>query len=155
MLRPTVPEDTPLLLALTEQTGMFKPMEVQALREVFDDYFAFERDNGHFGFTEEQDGRLVGFTYYAPAYMTDRSWYLYWIVVSKDQQGRGTGRVLLKAVEDHIRSLNGRLLFLETSSMSHYEPTRRFYLKNGYEITGVLKDFYSDGDDMVVFRKRL
>src|SRR5438094_750095 len=64
MLRPTVPEDTPLLLALTEQTGMFKPMEVQALREVFDDYFAFERDNGHFGFTEEQDGRLVGFTYY-------------------------------------------------------------------------------------------
>jgi len=155
MLRPTVPEDTPLLLALTEQTGMFKPMEVQALREVLDDYFAFERDNGHFAVTREQDGRVVGFTYYAPAYMTDRTWYLYWIVVSKDQQGRGTGRVLLKAAEDHTRSLTGRLLFLETSSTPHYEPTRRFYLKHGYEITGVLKDYYCDGDDMVVFRKRL
>jgi hypothetical protein len=33
--------------------------------------------------------------------------------------------------------------------------TRRFYRKHGYDQDAVLRDFYSDGDDMVVFRKRL
>ena len=80
---------------------------------------------------------------------------MYWIAVAKDQHGRGVGGELLRAVEDHIRSLHGRMLFIETSSLPHYEPTRRFYLGKGYELTGVLKEFYADGDDMVVFRKRL
>jgi hypothetical protein len=32
--------------------------------------------------------------------------------------------------------------------------TRRFYLKHGYEQVCVQPDYYADGDDMVVFRKR-
>jgi len=39
---------------------------------------------------------------------------------------------------------------IETSSLPHYELTRRFYLKHGYEQAAVLRDFYSDGDDMVI-----
>ena len=34
MIRPTVPEDTPILLDLAEGTGVFKPLEIVALREV-------------------------------------------------------------------------------------------------------------------------
>ena len=52
-----------------------------------------------------------------------------------------------------IRQLNGRLLLIETSSLPHYELTRRFYLKHHYDQAAVLRDFYADGDDMVVFRK--
>jgi ribosomal protein S18 acetylase RimI-like enzyme len=155
MLRPTVPADSPFLTALAESTGVFKPMEIEALREVLDDYHAFEHAHGHFAVTCEMDGEIVGFTYYAPAYMTDRSWYLYWIAVSRTVQGKGVGGELLRAVEEHIRSLNGRMLFLETSGLPHYELTRRFYLKHKYDVTGIIKDFYSDGDDMFVFRKRL
>lgn len=155
MLRPTVPADTPTLTALADATGVFKPMEIDALREVLDDFHAVEKDNGHFAVTNERNGQIAGFAYYAPAYMTERTWYLYWIAVSKTVQGGGVGSELLKAVEEHIHSLDGRVLFIETSSLPHYELTRKFYLKHGYEITGVLKEFYADGDDMVVFRKRL
>jgi len=35
------------------------------------------------------------------------------------------------------------------------EPTRRCYSKNGYDREAVLRDYYRDGDDLVVFRKRL
>lgn len=49
----------------------------------------------------------------------------------------------------------GRLLLIETSSLPHYEPTRRFYLKHGYERSCAIADYYADGDDLVVFRKRL
>jgi ribosomal protein S18 acetylase RimI-like enzyme len=155
MIRPTEPADTPALLALTAGTGVFKPHELDALREVLDDYHAGNRDEGHRAATFVRDGQVLGYAYYAPAAMTDRTWYLYWIAVTKDTQARGIGTYLLRHAEDEIHKARGRVLFIETSSLPHYAPTRRFYEKHGYEVTGVLRDYYSDGDDMVVFRKRL
>src|SRR5437870_9716607 len=103
MIRPTIPEETTLLVNLTEATGLFKPLEVEALTEVFADYFDSNRDFGHRSVTAEQDGVVMGFAYYAPAAMTDRTWYLYWIAVRKDVQARGLGTELLKFVEQDIR----------------------------------------------------
>jgi ribosomal protein S18 acetylase RimI-like enzyme len=154
MIRPTVPEETPRLVELAQETDVFKPHEIIALREVLDDYHAFNRAQGHRSITYERDGRVIGFAYYAPAAMTDRTWYLYWIAVEKSGQARGVGSALLRQVEDDIQRQQGRLLLIETSSLPHYDPTRRFYLKHGYERAAVLADYYADGDDMVVFRKR-
>jgi GNAT superfamily N-acetyltransferase len=153
MIRPTAPADTPILLKIAEGTGVFKPHEIVALDEVLADYHASGHAEGHKSVTYEQDGHIIGFAYYAPAAMTDRTWYLYWIAVSKQIQAKGVGGGLMHHVEEDIRHNRGRVLFIETSSLPHYEMTRRFYLKHGYEVTAVLRDFYSDGDDMVVFRK--
>jgi GNAT superfamily N-acetyltransferase len=156
MIRPTVPADTPILLQLAEGTGFFKPMEIVALREVLDDYHASNRGAGHRSVTLEREGTVDGFAYYAPAAMTENTWYLYWIAVRKDIQARGVGSMLLLFVEDDIRDQHdGRVLFIETSSQPKYEPTRRFYLKHNYEQHATLRDFYADGDSMVVFRKAL
>lgn len=155
MIRPTVPADTSVLLELARETQMFKPMEIQALQEVLDDYHAENRALGHLSITYELDGQVLGFAYFAPAAMTDRTWYLYWIAVRKTQQAQGIGRALMRQVEQDIQKQGGRILFIETSWTPHYEPTRRFYLKLGYEIEATLRDFYADGDGMVVFRKRL
>lgn len=155
-IRPTTPADTKTLIAITDATGLFKPIEVQALREVLDDYFATNRRLGHVAITCEVDGQLAGFAYYAPAAMTDRTWYLYWIVVRKDVQARGIGSRMLAYVEDDIRANHhGRVLFVETGSLPHYELTRQFYRKNGYEQHALLTDYYAAGDSMVVFRKAL
>jgi ribosomal protein S18 acetylase RimI-like enzyme len=155
MIRATTPADTSELLALTQATGVFKPLEIDTLREVLDDYHAKNAAAGHRCVTLEDDGRILGYAYYAPAAMTDRTWYLYWIAVVKTEQSRGLGRQLLLYVEEDATRLGARVLFIETSSLPHYTPTRRFYEKNNYEVAGVLRDYYSDGDDMVVFRKRL
>jgi ribosomal protein S18 acetylase RimI-like enzyme len=130
-------------------------MEIQALREVLDDYHATNQKHGHHSITFEQAGEIQGFAYYAPAAMTDRSWYLYWIAVAKPTHARGIGGKLLKHVEEDIRQRNGRMLFIETSSLPHYDLTRKFYIKQHYEQASVLPDFYADGDNLVVFRKRL
>lgn len=155
MIRPTTPADTPHLLKLTEQTGVFKPHEIVALNDVLSDYHATNHAEGHVAVTDERNGEVLGYAYYAPAAMTDRTWYLYWIAVSRTTQAKGIGGHLLRHAEEDIRKRGGRVLFIETSSLPHYELTRKFYLKHGYEITGVLKDYYSDGDDLVVFRKRM
>ena len=155
MIRPTIPDDSPALIALADATTVFKPMEITALREVLDDYHATNQAHGHRSITFEQAGQILGFAYYAPAAMTDRSWYLYWIAVTKQTQARGIGGKLLKHVEQDIQAANGRMLFIETSSMPHYDLTRKFYIKQNYEQAAVLPDFYGDGDNLVVYRKRL
>ena len=155
MIRPTVPADTPDLLTLTQATGVFKDMEITALQEVLDDYHSTNITLGHQCVTLEDKERIMGFAYFAPAAMTDRTWYLYWIAVRKQTQARGLGHKLLMFTENAIREAKGRILLIETSGLPHYDLTRKFYLKNGYEEEARLRDFYSDGDNLVVFRKRL
>jgi ribosomal protein S18 acetylase RimI-like enzyme len=157
MFRPTEPRDTPALIAIARGTGVFKEREIEALQEVLDDYHDTNREHGHFAvsYEHEQEGRLLGFVYYAPAAMTDRGWYLYWIIVEKSTQARGIGGHLIRHAEHEIRALGGRLFLIETSSLPMYEPTRRFYLKHGYELACTIRDYYFDGDDLCVFTKRL
>ncbi len=81
---------------------------------------------GHRSITAEQDGIVLGFAYYAPASMTDRTWYLYWIAVRKDIQAKGIGSELLRHVENDIRAQKGRVLFIETGSLPHYEKPGSF-----------------------------
>ena len=139
----------------TASTGVFKPLELEALREVLDDYHAENRGLGHVAVTLELHGRPAGFAYYAPAAMTDRTWYLYWIAVDKNVHAKGMGTRLLHKAEADIAAAGGRLFLIETSSLPHYDLTRKFYVKHDYEQTAVLRDYYADGDDMVVFRKKM
>ncbi len=155
MIRPTIPEDTAELVAVTQGTGLFLPVDLTALKEVLTDYHSDNFALGHRCFTYEQHGKPIGFVYYAPAPMTDRTWYLWWIVVSKQIQARGVGTKLLHHAEDAARAERGRLMMIDTSSLPAYDLTRKFYLKHGYEIAAEIKDFYADGHHLVMFRKRL
>lgn len=153
MIRPTIPADQFPLLTLARETDVFKPIEIDALEEVLNDYHATNHAHGHRSVTYEDSGEAIGFAYYAPAAMTDRAWYLYWIAVTKRTQAKGIGGALLKFAEDDIRGRHGRVLFIETSSLPHYDLTRRFYLKHDYEQVAVVPDYYAQGDGMVVYRK--
>jgi ribosomal protein S18 acetylase RimI-like enzyme len=155
VIRPTIPADQYPLVDLARETGVFKPLEIEALEEVLIDYHATTHAHGHRSVTYEDHGKILGFAYFAPAAMTDRSWYLYWIAVSKRTQAKGIGGTLLKFVEGEIRHHRGRQLLIETSSLPHYELTRKFYLKHDYEEAAKVPDYYAEGDHMVVYRKKL
>lgn len=155
MLRSIVPSDTNSLVELTAETEFFKPLELVALREVFDDYHKENASLGHLAYVWVEGERPLGFVYFAEVPMTEGTWSLYWIVVAKDQQGRGLGRQLLEAVEADIREHEGRLLLIETSSQDRYEPTRGFYKKRGYAVAAHIPDYYADGDGLVMYSKRL
>jgi ribosomal protein S18 acetylase RimI-like enzyme len=147
--------DVELLVALAADTGIFKLFEIEALREVFNDYFAGYQAVGHRCITLDEHNRLLGFAYFAPAAMTVGTWYLWWIVVAKDHQRRGLGGMLLRYVEDEARGAQARHLLIETSSLPHYEPTRRFYELHGYTQVARIPDYYAEGDSLILYRKVL
>ncbi len=136
-------------------TEAFKPIEIQALQEVLDDYHSQNAAEGHRAVALEMNGTLAGFAYFAESAMTDRTWSLWWIVVDCRLHARGIGGELLKYVETAVRAAHGRQLLIETSSLPKYELTRQFYLKYGYAQTAAVADFYADGDDMLYFCKRM
>jgi len=114
MIRPTVPADTPALVKLAQGTNVFKPHEIVALNEVLDDFHSMNHAHGHHAVTFEKDGQILGFAYFAPADMTDQTWYLYWIAVTKATQARGIGTQLLHYSEKEIDKAGGRLYIIET-----------------------------------------
>ena len=88
MIRPTLPAETQHLMELARGTKVFKPLEIDALQEVLDDYHKGNQHAGHRAVSYEQDGKVIGFAYYAPTPMTDRTWHLYWIFVDKQTQAK-------------------------------------------------------------------
>jgi len=155
MLRPTAPDDTDTLVSQAAATQVFKPHEIEALQEVLEDYHATNQGYGHVCWTWMEAEKIAGFVYFASTAMTDRTWELWWIVVDPTVQGRGLGSKMLAAVESEVQRLGARIFLIETSSLPNYHPTRQFYLKHGYVEAARIADFYSDGDDKVIFSKRI
>ena len=106
----------------------------------------------HFLFAEEQ-GNLIGYACFGPIPGTRYSFDLYWVAVRNDQRGFGLGKAILGKAEQKIGALGGKKIYVETSSRDQYKPTQAFYVTCGYEKEAVLKDYYSLGDDKIIFVK--
>ncbi|KAJ0401427.1 hypothetical protein P43SY_000995 [Pythium insidiosum] len=98
----------------------------------------------------------VGVAYAIHEKLTDRTWNLLLIAVHGDKRGRGLGSLLLGEVERVLKTQrDARILLVETSSTEAYSSTRRFYEKRGYARVAQIPEFYEDGDDKIVFHRRL
>jgi ribosomal protein S18 acetylase RimI-like enzyme len=58
-------------------------------------------------------------------------------------------------IEKLVKEKQGRILIVETSSLPEYETTRGFYKKINYTHEATIREFYSSGEDKIVFWKRL
>lgn len=144
-------EDGPALRRLLEATGAFTADEVGVAMELVD---GGERD-GYFFRVAEEDGEVAGYVCYGPALFSATSWDLYWIVVDPRRLREGIGGDLLAAAEAAAAAEGGRTMLVETASKGSYAPSRRFYEKHGYAEIARVPDFYAEGDDKVVYGKRL
>jgi GNAT superfamily N-acetyltransferase len=134
-------------------TGMFRPDEIDIAAEVLDDALA-KGPSGHYqSCTAELSGRAVGWVCFGPTPCTVGTYDIYWIAVCRTVQGKGIGKALMAHSERSIGQFGGRLAVVETNGREQYEPTRQFYLRCGYGIAARVKDFYSVGDDKVIFTK--
>jgi len=153
-IRATDADEVPILVSLAEGTRVFSHHEIVGLKEDLDSCLAGSYPLDRL-LTIEHAGRAAGFAHFGPAEITHGTWFLYWIAVDRACHGQGYGAQLLSLVEDIVRDQAGRLLLIETSTLPRYRGTRSFYERNGYARECVIRDYYSLGDDKIVFSKRL
>ncbi|MGQ9629941.1 MAG: GNAT family N-acetyltransferase [bacterium] len=100
-----------------------------------------------------EDDRPLGYVCYGPTPLTDGVYDLYWIVVAPKHQGKGIGGELLRYVEEKVGERGARMLLVETSSQPKYRGARAFYEGRGFVEVARVTDFYSIGDDKIIYRK--
>ncbi len=143
------------VMEILQNTIEFKPIEVTTAEELIDYYLAEGTLSGYHLLIAEHDSEISGYICYGPTPLTEGTWDVYWMAVTPKKKGKGIGTLLLAAAEENIKKHKGRLILIETSSTQAYELTRRFYHHAGYTIISQIPDFYSPGDGLVVFQKRL
>jgi len=157
MIRKLIKEDRNEIQRILTDTQHFNDDEIKVAIELIDVYVNDAKQTDYIVYVIDSDDtkKPAGYICYGRRPLTDSTYDLYWIAVDPHVHGKGTGSRLVKHMEDDLKTAGGKLILIETSGKAEYENERRFYLKNGYEVQTVIKDFYRSGDDLFVYRKYL
>ncbi len=150
-IRQTNLEDIAALQTVLEETGLF-PSEM--LPEMISNFLS-DSDQSDVWLTYEDDHTAIGFCYAAPEQLTQGTWNMLAIAVLPSRQGDGIGAALVKELEQVLRTRSGRILIVDTSGTDAFSQTRAFYEKNGYAREARVRDFWAEGDDKIIFWKKL
>ena len=140
-----------MLKEVVDSSGLF-PSEY--LEEMMSDYFENEATKDIW-FTKVQADKPVAIGYCAPEKFTKGTYNLLAIGVLKSLQGQGIGRAMMTFIEEELRKQLNRVLIVETSGATTFELTRKFYLDLGYTQEATIRDFWQEGEDKVIFWKKL
>lgn len=154
MIRPATLSDKNGMIKLFSVLNLFNTDELRLMSDLVDSYFDETLGEGHYWIVSDDDG-ITSAAYYAPESFGQNVYNLYFIGVLPNGQGQGIGSSMLKYVENHLKELKQRLLLVETSGLASFEKTRGFYLKNNYEKEATIREYYKEGDDKIIFRKKL
>ncbi|MDX9774272.1 MAG: GNAT family N-acetyltransferase [Bacteroidales bacterium] len=150
------PADKPVLKKILASSGYFYDFEIEVALSLADETLkSGQEKSGYYWIRLIEDGVLIGFANFGPNPSSMHSWDLYWLAMQEEYRQKHYGSVILKEVENRVRLLGARILWIETSGRPQYEPTRHFYLKNGYELEATLREFYGPDDHKLVYRKVL
>jgi ribosomal protein S18 acetylase RimI-like enzyme len=150
-----VPDDVEAVRGLVAATGFFREDEVEIATELVQERLKKGPASGYHFVMASKAGRLAGYGCYGPIPCTVAGYDIYWIAVSPEFQGKGLGQVLLTRMEQRITDAGGHAIYVETASQPRYVPTRSFYERCGYTVAATLPDFYSHGDDKIIYSKSL
>lgn len=78
-----------------------------------------------------------------------------WGYVHKDYRGKGIATKLWDVIEDNLRQLGCRKLYLDVGNEQDHCDAIRLYKKRGYVMEGLCPDFWDEGEDFLIFAKRL
>ena len=162
-LRPLQPPDVRRIIDICRATGVFRDDELEIALEVATEAGARPGAAGtgpsdpsvpYHALVAEVDGDVAGWICWGATPCTVGTWDLYWMAVDPARHGAGVGTRLIEAME---RRLDGvaRLIVIDTSGRADYGPTRAFYEARGYEKAATVRDFYANGDDQVIYSKRV
>jgi ribosomal protein S18 acetylase RimI-like enzyme len=156
-IEPPSPQDIDAIIRVTEDVGVFNPLEVRVVREMLETFFHTDNPDDYkfIVYRNGDPNGVAGFACFGPTPLADRIWDLYWICVQREQQSNGIGSNLLRRVEDAVCRQGARAIYLETSDSPAYQPAREFYERHAYKRVAHLPDFYAPGEGKIIYCKTL
>lgn len=136
-------------------TKFFYDHEVEMAVELVEEWIKTGESSGYHFIFAENDGVTVAYSCFGPNEMSKTCFDLYWIATRDDFRGKGIGKKLIEETINQARNMGCKILIAETSGLPHYGPTREFYKKNGFILEAKIKDFYTMGDDKLIYTKRI
>lgn len=153
-IRPANRADLPAFKRVINANAMFPPKHLDAMIPA---YFDHQDGNDLWLICEDGDDAAdpAAVAFCAPERVAEGTWTLYLFAVNPNSQSKGLGAVMLSHIEHQLRARGARVLLVGTSSLARYDRARVFYRANGYNEAARIQDFYSAGEDQIVFRKAL
>lgn len=155
MIRKLKRADVLIIEKFLGKVKAFSKSEVEVAKELLNIAANNSKQTDYNVFVYEDDKKILGYYCTGKRPMTDAVYDLYWIVTNPGHNKKGIGKNLLTHAEEFVLSKNARWLLAETSSKDTYAAARNFYLRNHYSIIAEINDFYSVGDNLMVFGKYL
>ena len=153
MIRRLKQADVPIIENFLGKVKAFSDGEVSVAMELLNITANNPEQTDYNVFVYEDSKKILGYYCIGKRPLTDAVYDLYWIVTNPDHPNKGIGKGLLAHAEEFVLSKNCRWLLAETSSNEAYAAARNFYLRNHYSIITEINDFYSVGDNLMVFGK--
>lgn len=150
-----IDSDPDTIERIVRSSGFFYEDEIPIARELAEETLKFGEKSGYRFVFADLGNTTIGYAAYGFIDGTDGSYDLYWIAVDECARGKKIGKGILREVVSELIKVKARQLIAETSSLPKYEPTRAFYLNNGFVQQAVLPDFFRMGDDKVFFVLRV
>jgi ribosomal protein S18 acetylase RimI-like enzyme len=140
---------------IVSSSGFFSEAEIEVAVELVQERLNKGVESGYYFLFAEQNQKVAGYSCFGPIPCTVESYDIYWIAVQQKLRRSGLGVEILKNVEERIREMGGKRIYVETSSRQQYRPTRSFYSRCGYRREATLENFYSSGDHKVIYLRVL
>lgn len=153
MIRKLKQADVLKIEKLLGKVKAFSKSEVGVAMELVNIAANNPKQTDYYIFVYEDGKKILGYYCTGKRPLTDGVFDLYWIVTNPEYPKKGVGKSLLTHAEEFVLSKNARWLLAETSSKDDYAAARNFYLRNRYSIIAEINDFYSVGDNLMVFGK--
>lgn len=153
MIRRVRQSDAEKIEKILRKIPQFAENEIEVAMELVNITVNNQTQTDYNIFVFEQNGKVLGYHCTGKRPLTDAVYDLYWIVSDPDAKIKGIGTELVKHAELFATEKGARWLLAETSSKESYGRTRNFYLRNKFSIVAEINDFYSAGDNLIVFGK--
>jgi ribosomal protein S18 acetylase RimI-like enzyme len=147
--------DANIVRDIITSTGFFSKDEIDVAVELVQERLNKGVPSGYSFLFADKGEEVIGYSCFGPIPCTTESYDIYWIAVQERLRGSGLGKEILERVEQKIRHMGGKRIYVETSSRNQYKPTRSFYMRCGYKEEATLRDFYSPADSKIIYLKVL
>lgn len=156
MLRTVSSDDASAIHGVVVAAGLFREEDRWFIEDMVSEHLTTGIENEHgFWVDIDDEGVVVGVVNWRPKHGANAVWDLTMIAIHPSIQGEGRGAALMAHAEQTLASADQRIILVETSSTPSYAPARSFYHSLGYAEEARIRDYWDDGDDLVLFRKRL